>query len=107
MHVDLDAFYASVEQLRRPDLRGKPVIVGGAGIPGERGVVAAARYEGRPFGVRSARALSRARRLCRKGSFVAFHFHGSRQEATAGFWNFYPPPPVPMPIRPAQAHTRG
>jgi DNA polymerase-4 len=69
LHMDLDAFFAAVEQRDRPELRGKPVIVGGGG-PNDRGVVSTASYEARVFGVRSAMPLRTASALCPHGIFV-------------------------------------
>jgi len=75
IHIDMDAFYASVEQRDRPEIRGKPVIVG---WPGERSVVCAASYEARKFGVHSAMPSSRALRICPDGIFIAPNFEKYR-----------------------------
>ncbi len=68
LHVDLDAFFASVEQMDSPELKGRPVIVGGS--TRQRGVVSAASYEARRFGVHSAQPMTEARRLCPQGVFL-------------------------------------
>ena len=76
IHLDMDAFYASVEQLDNPELRGKPIAVGGSEV---RGVVSAASYEARKFGVRSAMSGVQAKRNCPELIFVKPRFDRYKQ----------------------------
>lgn len=81
VHIDMDAFYASVEMLDRPEYRGKPLIVGGQ--PGSRSVVCTASYEARKFGVRSAMSTTYAARLCPQGIFVTPRFERYKEISSA------------------------
>jgi len=80
LHIDLDAFFASVEQRDKPSLRGKPVIVGGVG---GRGVVATCSYEARAFGVRSAMSTREARAKCPHAAFLTGRFHAYQEASRA------------------------
>jgi len=96
LHCDLDAFYASVEQRDHPEYRGKPVIVGGG--PTERGVVSAASYEARKFGVHSAMPLRQAGKLCPHGIFVPAISRHTRSRSDAVMALFAERTPLVEPI---------
>ena len=95
LHVDMDAFFASVEQLDDPTLRGKPVLVGG---DGPRGVVAAASYESRVFGCRSAQPMAVAKRLCPHALVVRGRFHRYREVSKQVFEILHEATPAVEPL---------
>src|SRR5919106_1204917 len=96
LHIDMDAFYASVEQRDHPSLRGRPVAVGGD--PSQRGVVAAASYEARAFGVRSAMPMARAIRLCPSLVIVRPDFTRYKAASQAVFQIFRSVTPLVEPL---------
>jgi DNA polymerase-4 len=81
LHVDMDAFFAAVELKRHPELRGKPMVVGGRGDPHSRGVVSTATYEARTFGIHSGMALRLAWRLCPEAVFLPVDFDTYARES--------------------------
>ncbi|MGB7407927.1 MAG: DNA polymerase IV, partial [Pontixanthobacter sp.] len=97
IHVDMDAFFASVEQRDNPELRGKPVAVGGSS---GRGVVAAASYEARKFGVKSAMPSVTAKRLCPDLVFVKSRFDAYREasQIIRGIFNEFTPHVEPLSL---------
>src|SRR5438105_380874 len=96
IHIDMDAFYASVEQRDDPALRGRPLAVGGR--PTGRGVVAAASYEARAFGVRSAMSMAKAVRLCPSLAIVPPDFARYKAASMAVFAIFREVTPLVEPL---------
>jgi DNA polymerase IV len=96
IHIDMDAFFASIEQRDRPELRGRPVAVGGR--PDQRGVVAAASYEARRFGVRSAMSMAMAVRLCPDLEIVGTDFARYRDVSNQVFALFRDVTPLVEPL---------
>ena len=95
IHLDMDAFYAAVEVLDNPTLRGKPVIVGGGK---ERGVVSSASYEARKFGVHSAQPIATAMRLCRHGIFLPVRMRRYKEVSQRIFEIFHRFSPLVEPL---------
>ena len=95
IHLDMDAFYPSVEVLDNPELKGKPVIVGGSR---ERGVVSSASYEARKFGVHSAQPIATAMRLCPNGIFLPVRMSRYKEVSEQVFGIFYLFTPLVEPL---------
>ena len=91
LHVDMDQFLAAVELLRRPELAGRPVVVGGRGDPTERAVVSTASYEARAFGIRSGMPLRVAARRCPEAVFLPIDRFNERFEELNAHpdWSFH------------------
>jgi len=107
LHIDLDAFFVSVEQVLNPALRGKPVVVGGD--PGGRGVVACASYEARAYGLKSGMPLGKAHRLCPHAIFLSgsFHRYGDASEKFMAILSEFTPDIEPLGLEEAYLDLTG
>jgi len=107
LHIDLDAFFVSVEQVLNPAQRGKPVVVGGD--PGGRGVVACASYEARAYGLKSGMPLGKAHRLCPHAIFLSgsFHRYGDASEKFMAILSEFTPDIEPLGLEEAYLDLTG